>query len=77
MIADRRGTLAAAPARQEYDDGGVRLAYWPVRATGDAIELTRTNRDYLGIIRAVGPDAAGVEAAIRRFRARHTWEIVP
>jgi biotin carboxylase len=77
VIADRSGTLAAAPARQAYEAGGVRLAYWPVRAAGDTIELTRTNRDYVGTIRAVGADAAGVEAAIRGFRARHTWEIVP
>jgi hypothetical protein len=76
VIAGRSGTLAAAPPRQQHEEGGVRLAYWPVRATGDTVELTRTNRDYLGTIRAVGPDAAGVEAAIRGFRARHTWEIV-
>jgi hypothetical protein len=77
VIADRSGTLAAAPAREEYEAGGVRLAYWPLRRTGDTIALSRTNRDYVGTIRAVGPDAAGVEAEIGRFRARHRWEIVP
>lgn len=79
VIADRPGTLAGAPERQEHADHGhgVRLAYWPVRAPGDLIEPTRTNRDYLGMIRAIGPDAAAVDAAIRAFRERHTWEIVP
>jgi biotin carboxylase len=77
VIADRSGTLAVAPGREEYETGGVRLAYWPVRTTGDVIELTRTNRDYVGMIRAVGADPAGVDAAIRGFRARHRWEIVP
>ncbi len=77
VIADRSGTLTAAPARQEYEAGGVRLAYWPVRPVGDAIALSRTNRDYVGMIRAIGPDAARVEAAIGGFRARNTWEIVP
>jgi hypothetical protein len=77
VIADRSGTLAAAPERQEYEDGGVRLAYWPVRPVGDTITLSRTNRDYVGMIRAVGPDPARVEAAIGGFRARHRWEIVP
>jgi biotin carboxylase len=76
VVAGRSGTLAAAPGREEYAADGVRLAYWPVRAPGDTIELTRTNRDYLGLIRAVGPDAAAVEAAVQGFRARHTWEIV-
>ncbi|MGI5226130.1 ATP-grasp domain-containing protein [Actinoallomurus sp. CA-142502] len=77
VIADRPGTLVSAPERQEHEDGGVRLAYWPVRALGDLIEPTRTNRDYLGMIRALGPDAAAVDAAIRAFRERHAWEIVP
>jgi biotin carboxylase len=77
VIADRSGTLTAAPGRQEYEDGGVRLAYWPLRATGDTITLSRTNRDYVGTIRAVGPRAAEVEAAIGHFRARHRWEIIP
>ncbi len=77
VIADRPGTLAAAPERVEYESAGVRLAYWPIRATGDVIALTRTNRDYVGLIRAVGPDAAGVAAEIGRFRARNRWEIRP
>ena len=62
---------------EEHTSGGVRLVYWPLRAPGDHIERTRTNRDYLGVIRAIGPDRTAVDAAIRGFRARHTWEIVP
>ncbi len=75
VLADRPGTLTAAPGRQEYEEGGVRVAYWPVRSPGDAFKITRTNRDYLGTIRAVGPDAARVDTAVRRFRARHHWEV--
>jgi biotin carboxylase len=77
VIAHRSGTLASAPEREEYATGEVRLAYWPVREPGDVIELTRTNRDYVGIIRAIGSNPARVDAAIRRFRARNRWEIVP
>jgi hypothetical protein len=77
VIAGRSGTLARAPELQEQEKDGVRLAYWPVRAAGDRVTLTRTNRDYLGTIRAVGPDAAAIDAAIRTFRAQNRWEIVP
>ena len=70
-------TLAEAPGRVEHTSGGVHLTYWPVRATGDTIERAHTNRDYLGLVRAVGPGAAEVEAAVRAFRERHSWEIVP
>jgi biotin carboxylase len=77
VIAGRSGTLTAAPERQERSVDGVRLAYWPVRTPGDVIALTRTNRDYLGTVRAVGPDAASVATAIGSFRAGNRWEIVP
>lgn len=77
VIADRSGTLTAAPGRREHETGGTRLAYWPIRTAGDRIEPARTNRDYLGTIRAIGPDTAGVDTAIKEFRARNTWEISP
>jgi hypothetical protein len=75
VIADRSGTLADAPARVTQETGGVRLTYWPLRAIGDSITLSRTNRDYIGTIRVIGPDADAVENALRRFRARHRWVI--
>lgn len=77
VIADRSGTLTSAPERVAYEADGVRLAYWPLRAVGDSITLTRTNRDYIGTIRAVGPDADAAWDAIRRFRAGHRWVIAP
>ncbi|OLT30197.1 siderophore biosynthesis protein [Actinomadura sp. CNU-125] len=75
VIADRAGRLTAAPGPVELDDGDVRLAYRPQRAVGDEIPLTRTNRDYLGTVRAIGPDPDGVRAALARFRAAHEWTI--
>ncbi|WP_067455374.1 ATP-grasp domain-containing protein [Actinomadura macra] len=75
IIADRPGRLTAAPEAFETDDGAVRLAYRPQRGVGDAIAITRTNRDYLGTVRAIGPDAGQVETALARFREAHTWTI--
>lgn len=75
VIAERPGTLRGGPERLELEDGGVRLVYRPVRAPGDPIKITHTNRDYLGIIQAIGPGAAEVDAALARFRAAHAWEI--
>ncbi|MEU5882052.1 siderophore biosynthesis protein [Spirillospora sp. NPDC047279] len=75
VLADRDGRLTEAPEPTEITDGGVRLAYRPQRAKGDDVEITHTNRDYLGTIRAIGPDAAQVAAAVARFRAAHTWTI--
>ncbi|WP_030173218.1 ATP-grasp domain-containing protein [Spirillospora albida] len=75
ILAGRSGTLTSAPGPMELDDGPVRLAYRPQRAVGDAIALTRTNRDYLGTVRAIGPDGPRVEAALSRFRDAHRWTI--
>lgn len=76
VIADRSGRLTElAPGPVELIENGVRLTYRPQRAPGDSITRTRTNRDYLGTIRAIGEAPAAVEEAVRRFRAGRTWEI--
>ncbi|GAA1391504.1 carboxylate--amine ligase [Kitasatospora putterlickiae] len=81
VCADRAGTLTAAPGPYDARAGeradGVRLAYRPVRAVGERHEHYRTNRDYLGVIWAVGPEQAAVDAAVARFLAANRWEITP
>lgn len=75
VIADRSGTLTSAPGPLRLDDGPVRLFYRPQRAVGDSVAVTRTNRDYLGTVRAIGPGPDEVNAALARFRAAHDWTI--
>jgi hypothetical protein len=72
--ADRSGVLVEAPDRMDLD-GPVRLAYRPMRAVGERRELTGTNRDYLGAVRAVGPDREAVDRAVDRFLAEQTWRV--
>jgi biotin carboxylase len=77
VVARRAGTLAAVLDVHRPGRGGVRLRYRPLRPAGDRVELSHTNRDYLGVIRATGPDRLRVGAAVAAFRARSRWEIVP
>ncbi|KJK60028.1 ATP-grasp domain-containing protein [Saccharothrix sp. ST-888] len=77
VCADRAGTLTAAPGPFDLDADGVRLSYRPSRAVGERHEHYRTNRDFLGVVWAVGPDQETVDAAVARFIADHTWEIKP
>ncbi|GLW97787.1 siderophore biosynthesis protein [Microtetraspora sp. NBRC 16547] len=63
------------PWNSTGEHGGVRLWHRPLRRVGDRIELTGTNRDYLGLLRAVGPDRAGVDAAVTAFRDDRPWVI--
>ncbi|TXS45222.1 ATP-grasp domain-containing protein [Streptomyces sp. uw30] len=75
--ADRAGTLVDAPAATELDVEGVHLTYRPLRAVGERHELYRTNRDYLGVLRATGTDLPAVDRAVADFLAGRRWEIQP
>jgi biotin carboxylase len=75
VLAERDGVLAAAPPAVELTDGAVRVSYRPQRRVGERIAITRTNRDYLGTIRAIGPSEHEVESALERFRKAHSWTI--
>ncbi|MFI1396057.1 acetyl-CoA carboxylase biotin carboxylase subunit family protein [Streptomyces sp. NPDC020681] len=75
--ADREGTLTAAPAAVDLTVGDVRLTYRPVRAIGERQPLHHTNRDFLGIVRAIGTDQESVDRAVADFLAGQCWEITP
>ncbi|SEP74744.1 ATP-grasp domain-containing protein [Streptomyces sp. yr375] len=75
--ADRAGTLTAAPEDTELTVDGVHLTYRSMRPTGERHELYQTNRDYLGVLRAVGTDQATVDRVATDFLADRRWEIQP
>ncbi|UGQ10894.1 ATP-grasp domain-containing protein [Yinghuangia sp. ASG 101] len=75
VCADASGTLVAAPPAEETAADGVRLTYRPLREVGTTAPRTGTNRDYLGVVRAMGPDQARTDAAVARFIAARRWEI--
>jgi biotin carboxylase len=79
VVADVPGVLAASPPAggQEGAEPGVTVSYWPMRTIGDRIELTHANRDYLGVISAIGAQAADVELSVAAMRATGRWEIRP
>ena len=77
VVAERSGVLAASPragARLSAEPG-VLLSYRPLYEEGDRIEVTHTNRDYLGVITAIGPDAAAVSRSVADLRAAEDWKI--
>ncbi|MFJ8764244.1 ATP-grasp domain-containing protein [Streptomyces clavifer] len=75
--ADRAGVLTSAPGASDRTEGDVRLTYRPLRPTGERHPLHRTNRDYLGILRTIGPDQHAVDRAADEFLAAQRWEITP
>jgi biotin carboxylase len=79
IIAERPGLLAQAPPASRHAAAypGVTLAYWPLRLPGEHVTVTGTNRDYLGVICASGPDQAAVGDAVTRLRCEMRWDIRP
>ncbi|WP_329129084.1 ATP-grasp domain-containing protein [Streptomyces sp. NBC_01476] len=73
--ARQAGTLTAAPGPSDLTVGEVRLTYRPLRAVGERHPLHHTNRDLLGVVRAVGPGQDAVDRAVSGFLAGHSWEI--
>ena len=66
VLADSAGVLAeVAPAGPRPGTrSGVQLSWRPLRAAGDQVALTHTNRDYLGVISAIGADLAAVNHSV-------------
>jgi biotin carboxylase len=77
--AQLAGTLTAAPdpTDLELEADQVHLTYRPLRAVGERHPLHHTNRDLLGVVRAMGPDQDVVDRAVTGFLAAHRWEITP
>ncbi|MFC4638749.1 ATP-grasp domain-containing protein [Deinococcus hohokamensis] len=71
------GTLVQSPEARQERRGEVALTYRPLRRPGEQVPLSHTNRDYLGVLRAVGPLGAPLEAAVAAFSADLHWEVRP
>ncbi|MEU5190899.1 ATP-grasp domain-containing protein [Streptomyces klenkii] len=76
VCAERGGTLKSAPGASDTERDGVRLVYRPLRELGEDHPLYRTNRDYIGVVRATGTDQDRIDRAVADFLAAQRWEIV-
>ncbi|MEV5243087.1 siderophore biosynthesis protein [Streptomyces cinnamoneus] len=76
VCAGQAGTLKAAPGAGDTEQDGVRLVYRPMREPGEEHPHYRTNRDYLGVLRATGTDQDRIDRAVTEFLGARQWEIV-
>jgi biotin carboxylase len=75
FTANASGKLIHTPqsfARQVED---IRLSYKPLRAAGDALSLTYSNKDYLGVLRGIGSDFERLAQEMERASKGLVWEI--
>ncbi|PKB25375.1 ATP-grasp domain-containing protein [Novosphingobium kunmingense] len=69
------GELIKAPDAFHKNDGDVWLNYRPLRRAGDAVTVTNSNKDYLGVLCASAPDTAALTQAMQAASDRLTWDI--
>jgi biotin carboxylase len=74
VFARSNGVLRAAPDAHDVD-GDVRLSYRPLRQLGDTVTLSHSERDCLGVLRAIGANQQSVDAAVEQFMAANRWEL--
>lgn len=76
FTAHSSGKLVCTPRTFAWQNEDIRLSYKPLRAAGDALSLTHSNKDYLGVLRGSGADSARLIKEMERISQSLTWEIV-
>lgn len=73
--AERDGRLTDAPSTNRHSTAGAEAEYRSLRAVGDEIRLSCSNKDYLGALSVVADDAAALEQALTSVDAGLRWTI--
>jgi len=76
FVADQEGTLSRGPAAFAEHTDGKRLNYRPLRAPGDTIALTRSNKDYLGVLQGTAADSRALALAMDAASRHLSWDVV-
>lgn len=77
FTAPSAGKLMQAPPAFAHQDGDIRLSYKPLRRIGEAIQLTNSNKDYVGVLRGTGRSAERLGAVIDSTSGGLSWEVAP
>jgi biotin carboxylase len=75
FTAQSEGRLSDAPDAFVNRADGLTLSYKPLRTAGEAISLTNSNKDYLGVLRGTGPDGHRLGAEMDRISQSLAWRI--
>lgn len=77
FTAPSAGKLIQAPSAFSHQDGDIRLSYKPLRRVGNAIQLTNSNKDYVGVLRGTGRSAERLGSVIESTSGGLSWEVAP
>jgi biotin carboxylase len=77
FTASEPGVLASVPSAFTRAEPTASLTYTPIRNVGDVVNVTHSNRDYLGFLRASGADINAVKDALDQAAHALHWDIQP
>ena len=76
LVAEKSGRLQQAAASVAEQQDGHWSDYRALRQVGDQVRLSHSNKDYLGVLRMIAPDAASLDARFAAAIADLHWELV-
>lgn len=75
FTAQSAGRLSDTPEAFVKHADDLLVAYKPLRAAGEIISLTNSNKDYLGVLRGTGADASRLSLEMDRISRSLAWGI--
>lgn len=73
LVADTPGRLQQASSSFRYEQDNHWSDYRALREIGDDIHVSHSNKDYLGVLRLIAPDAASLDARFAATLADLRW----
>ncbi|MDT4876390.1 hypothetical protein FQZ97_1118260 [compost metagenome] len=73
LVAERAGCLVEAPGSFHHQHDGYWSDYRALHQPGDEIRLSHSNKDYLGVLRLIAPNAASLDARLAAALADLRW----
>ncbi|MFA0812175.1 ATP-grasp domain-containing protein [Microbulbifer epialgicus] len=76
LVATSEGQLTRHSSECHWEAQGVKYHYRPLKQQGDAIELTQSNKDYLGVLVAITPSELPLAELVELQLSKLEWEVV-
>lgn len=75
FTAHAAGRVTGAPDAFDRRSDDIRITFKPLRAIGETVSLTHSNKDYLGVLRGTGGDVQRLSMEMDRIGSGLAWTI--
>jgi hypothetical protein len=75
LVAEKSGCVQRAARSIAAQQDGHWTDYRALRQVGEHVHLSHSNKDYLGVLRLIAPDAASLDARFAAAIADLHWEL--